>query len=596
MAAYYSEQIIQEVLSQTDLVSLIQEYLPLKPNGQNFKGLCPFHQEKTPSFVVSPVKQIYHCFGCGAGGNAARFLMQISSIPFPEAIENLAAKAGLTLKEENESNNLKHSSSKKNRALKLYSYAHWFYQNQIKKPLAKPVLDYLINQRGFDQKTLAHFQVGYAPNQWDGLVSFLKERKAPLELAQELGLVRKSSKGNWIDFFRDRIIFPITNRQNKVIAFGGRVFSETKDAPKYINSPESLIYHKSNELFGWGQNAKELFKTKRVFLVEGYTDVMRLSQHGFHVAIAPLGTSLTNSQIKLLSRQVSEWILIFDGDAAGQKALNRAIDIFLDQGLNPHVLHLPNNLDPDDYLQKYGTQSFNDLLKNKKNALDHLILTQKEKGESAYQNSQSAKIIWQKILQLGDPDASSYYASQLASHLGYQVQHEAILGQNRNRTHNLDQRNASLNRDFSVERTVFGLFLKHKSIAGGVFKQLFGPDAEINFTDPDLSKIYKTLADKNWQEETQLDFEKLDTNLNEKQRKLALEMMLGDRLEVPVEPKQKEQFIKQCLVQFKNNMQKKKLKEITQAIQTAQHANDKLKTNELIRQKQELLNDLKSKN
>ncbi|WP_237036393.1 DNA primase [Mediannikoviicoccus vaginalis] len=358
--AYIPEEKIQDIKDQLDIVNIISDYIELKPSGQNYIGLCPFHNEKTPSFTVSRSKGIFHCFGCGVGGDAITFIMKKENMNYVEAIHFLADKLGIFLDTGNVDKELyEHRKT----LLRINEEAkYYFFQQLLTYQLPK---EYLSN-RGLDKSVVNKFMLGYAPDGFDNLLNYFKGKNVKTEDLLELGLIKKSANGHLYDAYRNRLIFPITNNRKEVIGFGGRTLVD--DRAKYINSPESIVYHKSKNLYGV-TNFNSISKKDKVVIVEGYVDVISLYNYGIDYCVASLGTALTKEQAKLISRYTKNIYLCYDGDSAGQSATQRAIEIFKEIDIQANVIELPEQLDPDDYIKKYGKESFETLITNSLNSI-----------------------------------------------------------------------------------------------------------------------------------------------------------------------------------------------------------------------------------
>ena len=346
------ESFIQELLHRIDLVELIDAYVPLKKAGANFAACCPFHSEKSPSFTVSPTKQFYHCFGCGAHGTAISFLMEYSGLGFIDAIKDLANRTGLQLPEQ-EGRHL-HTGPKLSSLTEIMADAAKYYYEQLKK--SRKAIDYL-KARGVSGEVAQKFGIGYAPEGWQNLGSVFEDYTR--ESLQQAGLVIKNDNGRLYDRFRDRIMFPIMNQKGEVIAFGGRVLGEGE--PKYLNSPETLLFEKGREVFGLPQARVALRERNTAIVVEGYMDVVALAQHGIGNAVATLGTATTATHVQKLLRQVDRIVYCFDGDAAGKKAAWRALENSLEalpEQKNIGFVFLPERDDPDSFVREQGKEVF----------------------------------------------------------------------------------------------------------------------------------------------------------------------------------------------------------------------------------------------
>ncbi|GJQ62888.1 MAG: DNA primase [Melioribacteraceae bacterium] len=374
-----AEEKIEEVRSSADIVDLISGFIQLKRRGKNFIGLCPFHQEKTPSFTVSPDKQIYHCFGCHAGGNVFRFLMDYKNISFIESVQEIAGSLGIELEAETG-----HYDKKQSALEILYetnvAAAKYFVNNLVNSTEGKTALSYL-KKRKLENKILTTFGVGYALPGWDNFVRFAAENKIDLEKAEELGLIDRKNNNDFYDKFRGRIIFPILSTNGRVIAFGGRIIEKNDNVAKYLNSPESQIYSKRRVLYGLYHSKEEIRKLDQAILVEGYMDVIALYKHGVKNIVASSGTALTDEQVQLLSRFTRNVIVLFDADAAGQKAATRSIETFLKQDFSIKVLTLPDGEDPDSYINNYGKEKFREEVGKSGNFLEYQVNLYKKSGD-----------------------------------------------------------------------------------------------------------------------------------------------------------------------------------------------------------------------
>ena len=372
------ESKIDEVRNAADIVDLISAHVHLKKRGKNFIGLCPFHQEKTPSFTVSDDKQIYHCFGCGAGGNVFKFLMEFKNISFVEAVEEIADHLGIKIEKENAQFDGQQSELELFYELNILA-ARFFSDNLLKSNDGEQAREYL-KRRGIKPQTQKIFGIGYAPSGWDNFLAHAKENKVDLSKAKILGLIDTNDKGEYYDKYRGRVIFPIFSPNGRVVAFGGRVLDSQEKAAKYLNSPESQIYSKRRSLYGLFHSKEEIRKLDRAILVEGYMDLISLFQAGIKNVVASSGTSLTEEQVQLLSRFTKNIIILFDADPAGQKASLRSIEILLKQDFEVKVIALPKGEDPDSYIIKYGKEKFDEEVSRAKNFLEYQTAQFEEQG------------------------------------------------------------------------------------------------------------------------------------------------------------------------------------------------------------------------
>ena len=355
-------QSIEQVAAANDIVGVIGSYFPLKRAGANFKALCPFHQEKTPSFHVSPQRQTFHCFGCGAGGSVFRFVMEYEHVDFPTAVRKLAARVGIPVVEERGGPDEDRQHEARHVLLKLHAEAaEWFHENLLKKDFAEPARQYL-KRRGIDRQVAKNWQVGFAPEAWDALLKWATARGYSRDQLLQSGLVKprdEERSGNEVyDRFRARIIFPICNDVGEVIAFSGRLLQSDAQAAKYLNSPETPLFRKGSVLFGLHKSKRSLIDANCAVVCEGQLDLIALFEAGITNVVAPQGTAFTAEQARILKRYVNEVVLCFDADEAGQKAGERSLDAFLQHDLIVRVAEIPSGEDPDSLIRREGKERF----------------------------------------------------------------------------------------------------------------------------------------------------------------------------------------------------------------------------------------------
>lgn len=363
----FPESFLQELTDRNDIAEVVSGYVKLtKRSGANHFGLCPFHNEKTPSFSVSTDKQIYHCFGCGKGGGVINFIMEVENLSYPDAVRFLARRVGLSIPEEERDENF----SRRERMLELNRDAARFFFNMLKLPEGAPARDYVV-KREISPAMVRSFGLGFAPDSWDALVNAMTQKGyTKLELL-DAGLARASKNGNGgiYDTFRNRLMFPVIDVRGSVIGFSGRILGDGE--PKYMNSPETLVFNKSRNLFAI--NLAKKSKKGYIILSEGNIDVVALHQAGFDCAVASLGTSLTAEQARLISRYANEVVIAYDGDSAGQKAASRGIGILEKLDIKVRVLRLNGAKDPDEYIKKFGAVAFENLLSRSENHIEYRI-------------------------------------------------------------------------------------------------------------------------------------------------------------------------------------------------------------------------------
>lgn len=414
----FSQDFLQELSDRNPIEDVVGEYVQFtKRSGQNLFGLCPFHSEKTPSFSVSPSKQIYHCFGCGKGGSVINFIMEIENLSFPEAVEFLARRAGMKVPEQQSDP----GKPKRDRLYALNRDAARFFYEQLSTPAGAAAVDYML-RRGITPGTARRFGLGCAPESWDALCSAMKEKGYTERELYDAGLVRRGKKGGVYDAFRGRLMFPVIDVRGNVIAFSGRALGDVE--PKYLNSPETPVFSKSHNLFGL--NLAKKSKSGYIILVEGNIDVVSLHQAGFDSAVASLGTSLTPEQARLISRFKQEVVIAYDADEAGKKAAQRAIGILEKLELKVRVLTVRGAKDPDEFIKAKGPEAFQNLLAESENHVEYRLDAVRAKHDLA---TDEGKVAYLKeaagvIAQLPDRAAREVYAMRAASQCG--VSPEAV--------------------------------------------------------------------------------------------------------------------------------------------------------------------------
>lgn len=373
-------QFLDELTARCDVADVVSDYVPLTRKGNNLWGLCPFHSEKTPSFSVSPDKQIYHCFGCGKGGGVINFVMEMENLPFPDAVRLLAKRVGLEVPEEQGRADFR---KKRERMLSLNREAARFFYEQLQSPAGRSGNEYLFERRGLSKGIVTRFGLGVAPEGWDNLITTMTQKGFEKSELLECGLVVNGKNGRIYDRFRNRVMFPIIDLRGDVIGFGGRVLDDS--TPKYLNSPESTIFNKRRNLFAL--NIAKKSRLGRIILTEGYMDTISLHQAGFDCAVASLGTALTPEHAQLLSRYAKEVVIAYDGDGAGVSAAQRAIPLLEKTGMKVKVLRMKGAKDPDEFINKFGAESFAKLLDQSENHIEYRI----EQVRSRYDLTEDAQ-------------------------------------------------------------------------------------------------------------------------------------------------------------------------------------------------------------
>jgi len=406
----------ERVKQQADIVRVIGEYVRLKKAGANFMGLCPFHQEKTPSFAVHPVKQIYHCFGCGVGGDVFQFVMELEKSTFPEAVRTVAEKCGIPIPRPRERSPEERRENQQRAAIiEMHREAAAYFARQLHEGQEGAVAKAYLEERGLNGEALLRFALGFSPSSGDALLRHLKA-KYPEKLLDASGLFSRDQSGRLYDRFRRRIMFPIANESGKVIAFGGRAMGD--DMPKYLNSPETPVYSKSNVLYHLDRAKESLRQNDFAILVEGYMDAIAVARAGFVNVVASCGTSLAESQIKLLSRFTRRVVVNYDPDAAGQAATERSLALLLEKEFDIRVLALPGGADPDKFLKEQGAQAYGKLLAQAPAYLDYLIGRAFKMDRSTAEGRLAAiNFLMPYVQRLPNALLRSEWASRIASEL-----------------------------------------------------------------------------------------------------------------------------------------------------------------------------------
>lgn len=500
MGGYIPDELVEEVRVRSDIVEIISDRVLLKKSGANYKGLCPFHSEKTPSFTVSPAKQIFHCFGCNEGGNVYQFIMKIENISFPDSVLLLARRYGINIAEQKVKGV---NSSQKNILYDVNVMAAEFFQRQLSDlPQGKTAREYL-RKRGINDDIVGSFKIGYASSLWDGIHQFLKKKGISADIQNSAGLIKeRENGGGYVDRFRERVIFPISDSEGRIVGFGGRVLNDTDSRPKYLNSPETLVYKKGNILYGLNITKDSIRKSKDAFLVEGYFDLITAYQHGIKNIIATSGTALTEDHARLLRRYTETVTLVFDGDEAGRNASNRGGIVLLNGGVKVKVIPLPPGNDPDSFIREKRGEGFFNIARESKTFMEYII--NKEVAESDLKSLDGRIGCINSVLPflsiINSPVEKSIYLSLLAGRTG--VSEKAIMdemnkkecgmqnaeyGTKKSSTPNSELR--APNSHNKAERILVQLMLLDNKNIEKIKKHISVDD----FKDNDLSKISSVL-------------------------------------------------------------------------------------------------------
>lgn len=416
MPGFFPEEFLSEVLARNDIVDVVGEYVQLRRKGRSHWGLCPFHGEKTPSFSVSQDKQFYYCFGCHAGGNAFQFIQNIEKCDFADAVEVLANRAGMQMPERKNDAGSREREEMRTALYEIGRAAARFYHDKLYSREGLQALEYLRN-RGLTERIIKRFGLGYAPDGRDEAIRFLEAQGFSREHLKAFA-VAGEKEGRWFDYFRNRVMFPIIDRRGRVIGFGGRVMDGSQ--PKYLNSPETPVFNKRQNLFGLNI-VQQIRNLQRVVVVEGYMDVISMHQAGVPCAVASLGTALTEEQARLVKRYCGEVLIAYDGDAAGQKATLRSLDILRDAGLEVRVMAFPDGLDPDDYARKCGLVGLEELMDRAEPAVSHRLKTIAEQCDLSTEEGRKryVSVSCRDVLsRIASPVEMDIYAKRLSRETG----------------------------------------------------------------------------------------------------------------------------------------------------------------------------------
>ncbi|MBX7149487.1 DNA primase [bacterium] len=578
----YPQEILDDIATRLDIVSVVGEHVVLKKSGINYKGLCPFHQEKSPSFMVNPEKNIFHCFGCGVGGNVFSFLMKKEGKTFPEAVRDLAARAGVDL-----SRFTKETSGADTHSeiyYRINRYAGWFFHQQLSEPQGKVAFAYT-QKRKLSPEIMADFKLGYAPASWDGLSSFLNKKGVPMEEALTLSLVRQKESRVY-DFFRDRLMFPIIDAEGRVIAFGGRRLNDKSDEPKYINSPESPVYSKGREVFGLFQAKKHIREKDQIIIVEGYMDLITLHQAGLNTAVAPLGTALTPMQVKKLSRYSRNFCLLFDGDNAGFEASLRSISIFLKEGFHPKLVILPPGEDPDTFIHHNGAEALQKLVREALPALDTLLLKYFSEASSKTSDKVGAA---QKIAplldQIGNEIEKKAYQAKISKLVGVEENKASSRSFPPESYRGKTVVKAGNQLKISLERNLLELYVKYPDRVSSLFVE---EDLKL-VEDETLKKLFGLIADE-FKKKGMIRVEELLSPALGDGESILSRIVFGDA----VAPAEEEltQMISDCYGRWKAQKLKDQLAKITSAIHLAELKGDQDEIARLLSQKSEAVKQM----
>jgi DNA primase len=596
------ESTIEEILNRVDIVELISASIPLKRQGRTYKALCPFHHEKTPSFVVSSERQIFHCFGCSAGGNALSFLMQYERMEFPEAIEALAKKAGVTLHQRASFN--QQAQSQNAQIYKINEAAVEFYVNHLYSADGKAALAYLL-ARGIMRETLNKFRIGFAPDKWDGLLTYLRSKSYATAPIEKAGLIIPKDAGGYYDRFRGRIIIPVIDAKDRVVAFGARVLpapsraegpvsggiKQDEGMAKYVNSPETPVYTKGKVLFGLSASAEAIRAADLAVIVEGYFDLIAIYQAGIKNIAAPCGTALTVEQIRLLKRYSQNVVMAYDADSAGQMAALRSLSPLVEEGMRVRVVSLPGGYDPDSYVRAFGRDKFLELIAESKDVFDYKLEALKSRYNPANLSDKAAiaSEMLPLIMKFNNEILKSAYVKKLAE--GLKVDEGALLSELKKMSARPQGAQAAgrmaaahpvspLLNSLPTERLLVKLMLEEAEI----IEQLKERITPYDFRDSALSRIASRIFDLSGSGK-KVDAKTIISQFEDaRMSKIICELTACEGPKVT----DRHKLINDCIGRLKDDMRKLKQQEISEQIKLAEASKNELRLRELLTEFQSL--------
>jgi len=587
------DHIIDQVQDRVDIVEVIGSYIPLKKAGRNYKANCPFHHEKTPSFMISQDKQIFHCFGCGVGGNVFNFLMKYERLEFPEAVRALAQKVGVVVPLR--AGESRQESSLFNKLYEANELATGFFQKALKEDKnGRDAYDYLI-KRGLSAETIKIFRLGFAVSAWEGLLNFARQKGTAADILEKAGLAIQREGSGYYDRFRSRIMFPILDMKSRILGFGGRVVLKNDEGPKYMNSPETVIYNKRRNLYGLNFSWNHIREADCVIIVEGYLDFIVPFQFGVKNMVASLGTSLTEDQIKLLSRYTRNAVIIFDPDKAGELATLRSLDLLVEEDFRVGVVRLPEGGDPDNFIRKHGPEELKKRISEAKSLFDYKMSVLVSRYDSAAIEGKT-KIVEEMLPTISRvPNAvlKSEYVKKLAGMLF--ISEEAVREELKKirkepsalrseKQNNEIKMNVPDKRCRQSEKILAGLLIDDNKCIRVVKENLILDD----FRDPFIRDIVSVLF-KNNDEAVCITPGKLITYLRDAQAQRFIPELV-DCIEAVID---KERTLADCILKIKQDSLKDKLNRLQVEIALAQNRADEERITKLITECNVLLRSVK---
>lgn len=569
------QNVLDDIQDKTDIVGLISSYIPLKKSGRNFRALCPFHSEKTASFFVSPQRQIYHCFGCGMGGGPIQFVMQYEKINFPEAVELLARRLGISIPRRPTP-----LDSLKSQCFSVNKEAGAYFHKNLFSSIGQKALDYLV-KRGIKQESIKNFKIGYATPGFRNLIGYLRSKSISLSVLEKAGLISRTRDGSFIDLFRDRIIFPIFDVKSRVIGFGARRLIEADDIPKYINTPETILYHKAGTLYGIHLAKDSILKEDSCIVTEGYLDMIVPYQAGITNIIASSGTALTEEQIRTIKRYTKNVVLIFDSDAAGRISSLRAADLMIEADLNVKAVSLPSGFDPDSFLRAKGKDSFVKLIQGAEDFFFYKLNILREKFDINVVKEKSELFLEMlSTLKKFNNQLTRYeYLKQLAEKLDTKEEFLIMELKQLDKGRRTAARfQTSLSKKTNpAEEYVVKCMLFDKGIFGIIREAL----AVEEFSDPLLQELIKE-SFQYWDTHNDFDVNKMLAQVSEELANKITQLTFEDFTP-------QEQALKESILRVKQNFQKLKKQLLKDKIRAAEEAEDNVNLTKLISEFQSLI-------
>jgi DNA primase len=568
-----SSEAKEEIKKAADIVEVIGQYVELKKRGQNYVGLCPFHSERSPSFTVNQNKQIYHCFGCGKGGDVFTFWMEYHNLAFPQSLKDLAERYNIPLPQRRDLYADRKKTELKEQLFKINDLAGRYFHNILLRSAdGKPGRDYF-SRRHISQETISNFRLGYAVKRWDGLVNYLRSKNSSLDRAAKAGLLVPKDNEEYYDRFRGRIIFPIFDLNHHNIGFGGRILDDS--LPKYINTPETPIYHKGYYLYGLDSAYANIREKGLAIIVEGYLDMLVLRQHGISNVIATLGTALTSDQIRRLKGYTKDVVVLFDPDEAGRKAALKSFPLFLNEGISAKVVVLPQGEDPDSFVNKHGSDAFKKLLGRAASIFDFYLdqaLANMDTGVDG--QIRVLKEVLPVFMNLDQGATRSLYVHRFAEKTG--INEATVCEELRHHTNTsqLKGRFSTIQdpRKYGSDLQFLNLLVYYPEKIDTFRDQEWG----LIVSDPEINKIIKVIMEK-FPSEGNLD--RIDEFLDTPVAKEQLRVILMSK------PFYSEESVSQAVSEFEKKITRVK---VSQSIRKASAEGDMEMLNRLIREKQDL--------